>query len=149
MASLGKLYAAAYVAVDELVAEHKPARVLWCQAFFDKAQTASRALNGVQAVAELVCHDRGCDARETIESTARKAVLGRGTFGGKNEHGQLIAGLGSKQAKALVETFCMRMGYTPLQSDDVGDALVLWHFDVMLRVQRARDAERQQRWATP
>ncbi len=147
MASLGKLYAAAYSAVDGLVEEHAPARVVWCLAHFMDAQTTARALNGVQAIVELVCHDRGVKAFETIESKARKAVLGRGSFGGKDEFGRLIPGLGSKQAKALAAAWCDRMGYAPLQSDDVADSLVLWHYDVMLRKQRNDDRNRMERYS--
>lgn len=129
---LGMLYAAVRNALDELVEELQPARILFCQAQFVEMQTAARALAGVQAIAELVAYDRGIRCCEAIEPSVRKAVTGRGSFGGKDEFGRLIKGLGRKQAKAWVADWCARQGYAP-HSDDVADAIVLWRYDLMLR----------------
>jgi Holliday junction resolvasome RuvABC endonuclease subunit len=134
---LGRLYAATRNAIDELVEEHQPARLLFCQAQWIERQTAARALQGVQSIAELVAYDRDIGCFEAIESSVRKAVTGKGSFGGKDEFGRLIEGLGRKQAKAWVGAWCARKGYDP-QSDDEADALVLWHFDVLQRDERRR-----------
>jgi hypothetical protein len=127
MKHLGLLYGSLRNCVEELVLAHRPTRLLFCMALFRDRQSAARALNGVQAVAELVAYDNDIEALEANESRARKVVLGRGTFGGKDENGRLIPGLGSKQAKAAVMKWCAEQGFEPA-THDVGDALVLLRY---------------------
>lgn len=129
---LGRLYCAVRNVLADLFEELQPARMLFCLARFHDMQTTARALNGVQAVAEMAAYDNEVQPYEAIESKARKAVTGKGSFGGKDEFGRLIEGKGRKDAKAWVAKWCDRMGYAP-QSDDVADALVLWHYDVLER----------------
>lgn len=129
---LGMLYRATYNCAEMLFERLRPTHVLFCLAFFDKTQTTSRALNGVQSVLEMAAYDYGVEAMEAIESKARKAVLGRGSFGGKDPNGKMIPGLGRKQAKAAVAKWAEDCGFVDLPSDDVSDALVLLAYDRML-----------------
>lgn len=133
---LGMLYASARNAIDDLVSELNPTCILFCQAQFIEMQTAARALQGVQAIAELVAYDRDIRCFEAIEPQVRKRVTGKGSFGGKDANGHLIKGLGRKQAKAWVAAWCERMGYAPADDNDA-DALVVWHYYKLLRKESA------------
>lgn len=130
---LGLLYGSVRNALEMLIERHRPTRMLWCMAQFADMQTTARALQGVTAIAELVCYDHEIEALMAIEPKVRKAVLGRGSFGGKDASGKLIPGLGRIQAKAAVARWCHEQGYADLPSDDVGDAIVLLAYDKMLR----------------
>lgn len=128
MKDLGVLYVAVRNALEKLIEEHEPDKFIFCLARFHDAQTAARALNGVQAMAEFVATDLGLTCEEAVESRVRKVVLGRGSFGGKDPlTGGLIPGLGSKQAKQAALAWCAEQGYEPA-SDDVADALVLLEY---------------------
>ena len=143
--SLGKLYAACRNAIETLIEEQKPDRILFCMALFHHAQTAARALAGVQAMAELCAYDAEIECLEANEPRARKMVLGRGSFGGVDPvTGSLIPGLGSKQAKAAVMEWCRERGYDegrPWFGHDVGDALVLLEYSRMLQNGATHDAK--------
>jgi Holliday junction resolvasome RuvABC endonuclease subunit len=147
MKDLGVLYASVRNGLTGLFEEHRPRRLVFCLAMFSDIQTTARALNGVQAVAELTAYDHEVEAFEAIESRARKAVLGRGHFGGKDPvTGSLVPGLGRKQAKEAVAQWSTRMGYET-DSDDVRDALVLLEYALrqMGRPVNGRGSTRDQR----
>ena len=143
MKDLGRLYRAAYNGLEALIERFEPDRLVFCMALFRDAQTSAEALAGVQAQAITVAYDYGVDARKANEMQVRKAVLGRGSFGLRNEAtGSLIKGMGSKMAKAAVMKWCDERGYTegrPWFTHDVGDALVLLEYDRMVRYGRPLD----------
>lgn len=143
MKDLGRLYRACYNGLEKLIEKHEPDRLVVCMALFRDAQTAAEALAGVQAQAILVAYDFEIEARKANEMQARKAVLGKGSFGLRNEAtGSLIKGMGSKMAKAAVMKWCDDRGYTegrPWFTHDVGDALVLLEYDRMVRYGRPLD----------
>ncbi len=143
MKDLGKLYRAAYNGLEALVERLEPDRLVFCMALFRDAQTAAEALAGVQAQAILVAYDFQIEARKANEMQARKAVLGRGSFGLRDETtGNLVKGMGSKMAKAAVMKWCDDRGYPegrPWFTHDCGDALVLLEYDRMVRYGRPLD----------
>lgn len=135
MADRGLLYRRMVDALEELVETYNPERFIFARAFYDKQQTAARALNGVQAMIELVASNCRIVPIDVIESVARKRVLGHLNFGKRDERtGALIPGSGRKGAKATVMAWADRMGYRPT-SDDVADALVLLEYDRLVRTQ--------------
>lgn len=135
-AHLGKLYAATRNAFERLLTDHEPERVCYVPKFATRGKTAVRtaeALGGVQATVDLVAYDCGLPEPVRInERTARKAVLGRCDFGLRDAHGRMIADSGREEAKRTVLEWCARQGFEVL-SHDVGDSLVLLHFDQMQR----------------
>lgn len=139
-AHLGKLYAAARNALERLLDEEEPAAFCYVAKFSRMGKTAvrtSEALSGVQAMVDLVAYDNKLPepTRYTSERNVRKAVLGRGDFGLRDEHNRLIPESGRKEAKAAVLAWCAARGLDVL-SDDVGDAAVLLKFDQMERAKR-------------
>jgi RNase H-fold protein (predicted Holliday junction resolvase) len=137
MKDLGMLYAACRNAVEKKIEDHDPELIVFCMALFRDAQTAARALGGVQTITELVAYDMNVPVMVANEMQARKAVLGRSTFAIRNPRypGKTIDGKrpekmwldGSKNAKLAVMGWCHEQGYDPL-THDVGDALVLLRF---------------------
>jgi hypothetical protein len=124
MKRLGVLYATVRNSLSDLVDEHRTAVLVWCRPMYRDAQTAAQALLGVAAIADLVAYDAGIRAFEVVESSARKDVLGRGSFGERDARGRIIKGTGSKAAKAAALEWCARHGFRT-DSDDVADACVL------------------------
>ena len=84
---------------------------------------AARLALGLAAHVEFWCWDHGIAWREEHVGTARKAVLGRGTFG---------KGL----AKAAVLDWCRREGLEP-RDDNAADAALLWAHETGWHRQRA------------
>lgn len=124
MSDLSRLYGAVRNSLCDLVERHSPGVLAWCRPMFRDQQSAAEALLGVAAVAHLTCWDYGLKPLVVVESTVRKAVLGRGSFGERDANGKVIKGTGSKQAKAAALAWCARHGFD-VTSDDVADALVL------------------------
>lgn len=122
--SLGVLYASVRNSLTDLVEEHRPDVLVWCRPMYRDAQTAAQALLGVAAVADLVAYDQGVRAFNVHEATARKDVLGRGSFGERDAAGKLIKGSSSKATKAAALAWCAKCGLD-VDSDDVADSLVL------------------------
>jgi hypothetical protein len=135
MADLGKLYAALRNVLEDAIALHTPSRLVFAPALFRDAQTAARALLGLIAVAELVAYDTDVRPLEIAETTARKAVLGRGTFGERDSDGKVIKGTGSRAAKQAALAWCHSRGWMT-QSDDTADALVLLEYDRLFQLSR-------------
>lgn len=129
----GLLYQRVVDTMEELVVKYNPERFIFATAFYDKVQTAARALNGVQAMIEFVAANCNILVIECIENIARKRVLGHVNFGKRDERtGKLIPGSGRKGAKNAVMAWADRRGYNPT-SDDVADALVLLEYDRLVR----------------
>lgn len=124
MARLGVLYAAVRNSLSDLVEEHRPDVLVWCKPMFRDAQTAAQALLGVAAVADLVAYDNDIPAFNVHEATARKDVLGRGSFGERDAAGKIIPGTGTKAVKAAALAWCVKCGLD-VDSDDTADSLVL------------------------
>lgn len=134
---LGKLFAAARNGLERLLDEHEPTRICYVVKFSRMGKTAvrtSEALSGVQAMVDLVAYDNGLPepTRYTSERNVRKAVLGRGDFGLRDEHNRLIPESGRDEAKKAVLEWCAARGLHVL-SHDVADALILLKHDQMLR----------------
>lgn len=137
MASLGRLYGTFRNGLEAAFDEYKPARLVFAPALYSEAQTAARALGGMMAIAELAAHDMGVHAYEIPETTARKHVLGRGSFVVRDDKGRTLKGAGTKLVKAMAMDWCRNHGWKP-QSDDVADALVLLEYarrNVLARIQ--------------
>ncbi len=134
---LGLLYCELENCLDILIEKYQPDRMIWCKAFFDKQQTAARALNGLQAIAERTAYLHGIEAREVVENNVRNCVLGRSNFGTKDEWGRLV-GDGSERAKEAVLEWCASKGLKPGDHND-GDALVLLKYDRMHRAGELTD----------
>jgi hypothetical protein len=124
MSSLPRLYAAVRNSLCDLVERFHPAVMAWCRPMHRDAQTAAEALLGVAAVAHLVCHDYGIQPMPEHEASARKAILGRGSFGQRDAAGKIIKGSGTAAAKIAALRWCEEHGFEP-ESDDVADAIVL------------------------
>lgn len=125
MKSLGTLYAAVRNSLSDLVEEHRPDVLVWCKPMFRDAQTAAQALLGVSAIADLVAHDNDIRTFDVVESSARKDVLGRGSFGERDPvTRKIIKGSGTKAVKAAALAWCAKCGLD-VDSDDIGDSLVL------------------------
>lgn len=136
MSKLPALYAAVRNSLSDLVEQYTPAAIAWCRPKFGAGQTTEEALNGVAAIAYLICHDYGVRPMPETESHVRKIVLGKGNFGLRDENGREIKGSGTPRAKAAALAWCAKNG-TPTDSDDVADALVL--FEYMQRQFAARE----------
>jgi hypothetical protein len=121
---LGRLNAAVRNSLCDLVERFRPAVLTWCRPMFRDQQSAAEALNGVAAIAHLVCFDYDIKPFVPVESTARKDVLGRGSFGQRDAKGKIIPGTGTKMAKAAALAWCARNGIDT-DSDDIADAAVL------------------------
>jgi hypothetical protein len=140
MSNLGTLYASVRNSLCDLIDEHRPAALVWCRPMFRDAQTAAQALLGVAAIADLVAYDLGVRAFNVVESSARKDVLGRGAFGERDAKGKIIAGTGTKLAKAAALEWCAAHGFST-DSHDVADAIVLHeHAQRQLAVRERRAA---------
>jgi Holliday junction resolvasome RuvABC endonuclease subunit len=80
-----------------------------------KGADAARLALGLAAHLELWAWDRSLPLREVAVGTARKAVLGRGTFA-------------KGTAKGIVMDWAAREGFEP-PTNDAADALVLWAYE--------------------
>ena len=128
MQNLGKLNAAVRNSLCDLVERFGPVDVLaWCMPMFRDSQTTAEALLGVAAVAHLTAFDYSIRPLVVVESTVRKAILGRGAFGLRDGKGKLIKGSGTGLAKAAVLAWCSKNGFDTT-SDDTADAAVLWAY---------------------
>jgi Holliday junction resolvasome RuvABC endonuclease subunit len=128
---LGRLYSELENTLDWLIDKYRPGRLIWCMAIFDQQQTSGRALNGLQAVAELTAYNHQIEPREAHEMKVRAAVLGRSSFGTRDEFNRLNQD-GSERAKEAVMAWCKEFGYAP-RDHNAGDALVLLEYDRMSR----------------
>ena len=135
MADLGRLYAALRNVLDDAIQVHRPERLVFAPALFREAQTAARALLGLASIAELTAYDNGLQVFEIAETTARKAILGRGSFGTRDAGGHVIKGTGSVQAKSAAMDFCHARGWHP-DSHDTADSLILWEYDRRWQISR-------------
>lgn len=136
----GKLGASMRNALERLLDECEPARFCYVTKFSRMGKTAvrtSEALSGVQFMVDTVAYDNGLPepTRYTSERNVRKAVLGRGDFGLRDEHNRLIPESGRDEAKKAVLEWCAARGLHVL-SHDVGDSLVLLKHDQMERAKR-------------
>lgn len=77
------------------------------------SQEAARLTIALHSTLELWCFDAGIAFVPVAASTARKAVIGRGSFP-------------KGAAKPAVIQWCREKGYDP-RTDDAADALLLWH----------------------
>jgi hypothetical protein len=127
MSDLGKLYGAVRNSLCDLVERFQPRVLAWCMPTYSAAQTTARALNGVAAVAALVCHDYDLKPRIEVESHVRLVVLGRGSFGKRGPDRKIIKGSGTVEVKRAVLAWCAAHGFQTT-SDDVGDACVLHEY---------------------
>lgn len=128
MKDLGMLHAAVRNSLVNLIEGHKPGVLCWCRPMFRDQQTAAEALLGVAAVAHLTAYDYGLRVVVEAETTARKYVLGRGTFGERDPvTKKIIKGSGSRAAKAAALAWCAARGIETT-SDDVADACVLHQY---------------------
>lgn len=75
---------------------------------------------GLAAYVEGEAYRAGITVREMPFDMVRKAVLGRGRFGG------------TERAKAAVMAWCRNEGWNP-HDDNAGDALCLWAFSTGVR----------------
>lgn len=124
--------------LEALIEEHEPDGIRFVPRFSTVGRTDVRTaegMGGLQGVLYLAAGDYGLDVWRTDERTARKVILGKCDFGRKNKAGGLVAGGGREEAKTLVLEWCEAQRYQPL-SHDVGDALVLWHYDQVHRLGR-------------
>jgi Holliday junction resolvasome RuvABC endonuclease subunit len=135
MADLGRLYAALRNTLADAIEVHRPERLVFAPALFRDAQTAARALLGLVAVTELTAFDYSVEALEIAESTARKAILGRGSFGERDARGKVIKGTGTAATKAAAMAWCEARGWHP-PTHDTADAIVLWSYDRLFQASR-------------
>lgn len=146
-ADLGKLYAEIRDVMERLIVEHQPDIVRFVPAFGRSPQTdgvTAEGLAGVQAIMKLACFDHGLPAPlEKDERAMRKLVLGRGDFGRRDEFNRIIKGSGRKDAKETAMNWANQQGYDIGNEADIADALVVWHYDRMIR--RADDDARVRR----
>jgi Holliday junction resolvasome RuvABC endonuclease subunit len=136
IADLGKLYAAYRCALEDAIAVHRPKLLVMAPALFSKSQTSARALLGLVAITDLVAFDEAVEMREIAEGTARKEILGRGSFGPR-VGGKLVRGKSSVATKSAVMAWAEGRGWKP-QTDDAADALVLLMYAQRWQTMRAQ-----------
>lgn len=135
MKSLGTLYGSVRNSLSDLVEARKPSVLVWCKPLYRDSQSAAQALLGVAAIADLVAYDHRVRAFNVHEATARKDVLGRGSFGQRDDAGKIIKGSGTHAAKIAALLWCEQHGFE-VESDDVADAIVLWRHATRQLAQR-------------
>lgn len=136
--SFGKLYLEFRDELEALIVKHDPVGLRFVPRFSTVGRTdvkTAEGMGGLQGLLYLAAADFGIHVWRTDERTARKAILGRCDFGKRNNGGGLIAGGGREDAKETVLAWCAAQGYRPL-SHDVGDAIILWHYDQIHRLGR-------------
>jgi hypothetical protein len=104
---------------------------------------------GLAAITELVAGECGADVFEEPSSTARKAVIGKGTFARpfKAAGRPSLLGPDKGQAKEEVAAWVERQGWE-IGSEDARDAALLWAYArIKLAAQAGRRFEQQRRQA--
>lgn len=112
-ADLGRRYAALGNELADAIALFQP-RLVLMEAPLVRQDRSARLLLGLAAHVESTCYRWGVECMETHSSTARKAVLGRGTFP-------------TGEAKAAVMAWCRAQGWA-FPDDNAADALCLWQY---------------------
>ena len=132
----GELYACTRNELERIIVRYEPRFMRFAPAFIAAGRTSTqvgKVLTGQQAVLELVAFDNEIDLEPINERSARKQVLGQCDFGRIDARtGKFIPDSGREEAKALVMLWCRDRGFFPA-SHDVGDALVLLHYDASRR----------------
>lgn len=95
---------------------------------FNTAQTSAEFLLGMAAHAGSSAYRMGVEPRKIMEPTARKAILGQGSFVQRDATKKIIRGSGSKRAKAAAVEWCENKGWDVGGDDNQADALVIWEY---------------------
>lgn len=165
IADPGTLFGLTRNCLDELVARFRPGVIRFAPAFIaveeperpdrpgkpgrpKKRRRTSVAVMetslGQQAILKMTAWDNDCILEPLNERMVRKRVLGQCDFALVDERtGGLIPESGRAEAKRVVMEWCASRSFMPA-SHDVGDALVLLHYEPeVVGIRRARN--RQQR----
>ena len=136
---MGEIGSSLMRCVEELIAAHKPALVVF-EAPIGKAQTTARLFHSLGAAVEIACFEAGVPCREEAPHTARKLVLGRGMFPKPMAgHGRMVLRevKGQKvhelrgDPKEEVMLWCRREGLA-FVDDNHADALALHRYACIL-----------------
>ena len=125
-ADLGALYGKFRNALEDAITLHHPRRIVFAIPIM-KGHANTRALIGLSCIVELVAWDESVpNVNEVPESTARKEILGRGSFA-VYQGGKAIKGTGTERAKIAANEWARNKGWRP-QTHDVADALVILEY---------------------
>lgn len=102
-------------------------------------QTSAYLLTGLAFCAEVEAERQNVRSVKVAEGAARKAVLGRGSFGARDTKGKLVKGASSDATKDAVMAYCERMHWD-VPNHDVGDALVILQYQADQEARRFRPA---------
>lgn len=125
IADLGDLWTRFRNTLEDAVTVHRPRRIVFAIPLM-KGHANSRALIGMSVMIEVVCQDEAVLCNEVAETTARKEILGRGSFMVYRD-GKPIKGTGTERAKIAAMEWCGGRGWRP-QTHDVADALVILEY---------------------
>lgn len=112
--------------LERFLIAHRPSIVVYAMPYA-KVQTTARLTIGLAAHAESSCFREGVRVREVVESTARKHVLGRGSFGERGEDRRFIKGSARQGAKDAALAWCRGRGWR-VADDNEADACVVWEY---------------------
>lgn len=126
MKNLGRCWVELQNKLEDFMSVTRPALLVFATPLAAN-QTTARLLLGLAAHAESSAYRLKVQTAEVTESTARKEVLGRGSFTVRDADGVPIRGEGSKVAKAMALDWCQRQGWD-VADHNAADACVVWEY---------------------
>lgn len=126
IARMGEAWVDLQNKIEDFLALQRPEFVVYALPFA-KQQTSARLGLGLAAHTESSCFRMEVPCFEVQESTARKNILGRGSFTERNERREIIKGSGRKNAKEAVMDWCINKGWA-IRDDNEADACVMWEY---------------------
>lgn len=123
--------------LEDFLAISRPSLILF-EAPVAKMQSSARALIYLAGVVEMIAYEQSVPCREELPQTARKLVLGRGSFFARDRAGKTIRRANGKmisESKDAVMSWARGNGWDPA-THDVADALVLLRYGLLM--QRSR-----------
>ena len=132
MDHLGRVNSGLAQCLEDAISLHQPSLVIF-EAPIVKQQTTARALIYLCGVVELICYERSVDCREAAAPTARKLVLGRGSFR-EERAGKMVS-----NNKSVVTEWATAQGWDP-PDHNAADARVLWQYACLMRAGRSGGA---------
>lgn len=126
IARMGEAWVDMQNRLEDFVAVTRPSMVVYAVPFA-KQQTSARLGLGFSSHVESSCYRLDLPCYEVQEPTARKHILGRGSFTERDANRQIIKGSGRKGAKEASMEWCRNKGWE-IRDDNEADACVMWEY---------------------
>lgn len=126
IARMGEAWVDLQNKLEDFMAVSRPSLVVYAVPFA-KQQTSARLGLGFSSHVESSCFRLSVPCYEVQEPTARKHILGRGSFTERDADKRIIKGSGRKGAKEASMEWCRARGWD-IRDDNESDAAVMWEY---------------------